>query len=452
MEKFEKEKASHWFKFADWVSKPLHAAIIIAAVLAICVPFCLGMLKWKVVINEDHVLPRSSPTHDAIARFSKEWPVGELYTFDVVAVPKAKNGTVFCPDFYTTFHQLAVEITTNASDYFNMSGVLSPADLSDFLTIDYDTAYFLVATNEFAYSQVFKQQVNKERTAAKMTLASNVNPNLNASEIPAVIRPILKDFSKDSNYSFYLTNQIVNMADAVSYTFDALPYIIIAMAGVIVVMVVVAFQAPALSLHMLFTIALTLVWAFGVESAIFATDWFYWVSDNLKLTPGISWVLPILALPVLIGLALDYNIFLFTRIHEFRVRGWAPRAAMIMGVTKGSQVILFAGVIMAVAFSGMDFSGIMLLNQGGVILAIGVLFDTYLVSTTLNPALIYVFDFLNYWPRRFPTKHEDPAEFTEDLVEEGEIGSTDKIIQPIASETTPLTANSINYDSDAFPA
>jgi len=443
--KFEKEKTGHWYRFADWVTKPLNAFIVIVVMLALLAPFCCGLLKWETVINEDHVLPRKSETHDAITRFTRQWPVGELYLFDIVAVHK-KNETVFTEEFYTVFHDLAMTITTNASHYFNITGILSPCDLADY-PIDYGTATFLLGMQEFAYTQIFNQQVNKAQTAAKMTLASSINPNLNASSVPNVLRPILDNFTQSTNYSFYLTNQIVDMADAVSYTFKVLPYIILAIAGIIVVMVIIAFQAPALSIHMLFTIAITQVWAYGVIAVIFATDWFYWISDNLKTTSGICWVLPILTLPVLIGLALDYNFFLFTRIHEFRQRGWSPRAAVIMGVTKGGEVILYAGVIMAVAFSGMMFSGIMLLNQGGVVLALGVLLDTYVISTTINPAIIYVFGFLNYWPRRFPIKHEDPSVFTEDM-EEKRPNDSESFHSLAANETTPLTINNPPYASD----
>jgi len=432
-ERFEKDKTRHWYLFADWVTTPLHATIVIFAICAILAPFCCGMLKWGVVINEDHVLPRESDTHDAIDRFSREWPVGELYTFDVIAVPKQSNDTVFTEEFFDVFHNLALTITENSSEYFDITGVLSPCDLADNY-IDYDTATFLLYYNEFAYTQIFNQQVNENQTAAKMTLASKINPNLNASAIPLSLRPILEYYTNTTDYSFYLVNEIVDMHDAVTYTFEVLPYIVLAIAGVIVVMVIVAFQAPVLSLHMLFTIALAILWSFGVISVVFGTDWFYWLSHNLVIAPGVCWVLPIITLPVLIGLALDYSIFLFTRIHEFRQRGWAPRAAVVMGVTKGGQVILFAGVIMAVAFSGMMFSSIMLLNQAGVLLSLGVLLCTYVISTTINPALIYVFGFLNYWPRRFPIKHEDPSVFTEDLEEKTEEPSG-------ATEKTPLLIN-----------
>jgi len=370
------------------------------------------MIAWDVVIDQDQVLPRKSQTHDAITRFSKDWPVGELYSFDVIAVSKNKDESLLNPVFYQVFHNLALEIT-NKTDDFSITGVLSPCDLGANY-IDFNTAYSLLQAKEFAYSMIVKQQMNGDQTAARMTLAANINPNHNASRVPLELRPILDDFTDSTNYSFYLVSELVDMHDAVTYAFEIFPYIILAMAIVIIIMVLIAFQAPILSLQMLFTIAVTLVWSYGVISVIFATDWFYGLSSNISDDPGICWVVPVLSLPILIGLSLDYNIFLFTRIHEYRAHGWTPRTAVIKGVTKSSVVILYAGIIMAVAFSGLMFSGLMLMNQFGVLLFIGVLFDTFVVTTTLNPSLIYLLGRFSYWPREFPEKYDDPEKYDEE--------------------------------------
>lgn len=411
-EQFEKEKQSYWFRFPNFVTTVPRALVDVAVVCAVLAPFCCGMLRMQLVVNEDHVLPRRSETHAAIARFTQDWPVGELFTFDVVAVAHERNRTIFTPDFYDVFHSLARDITARTED-FAPGGVLSPADIGD-RHIDYDTAAFLLATDEFAYAHVFATQVNANRTAARMTLAASRDPNLNASRVPAMLRPILDNYTATTGYAFYLTNRIVDMNDAVERTLAVYPWAVLIMAGVISVMVVAAFQALLLPLRMVLTIALTVVWSYGVLSLVFATDWFYWVSSNLAAAPGICWIVPVLSLPMLVGLALDYDIFLFTRIREYRRRGWAPRAAVVRGVAKTGAVITYAGIIMAVAFSGLAFSGLMLMNQFGILLALCVLLDTFVVRTTLNPALVYLFGNANYWPRHHPIKYSDPAVFHPD--------------------------------------
>jgi len=272
-----------------------------------------------------------------------------------------------------------------------------------------------------------------------MSLATAENPNVNASRVPLDIRPILDRYEKNTDYKIRMASPLVDMHDSVVYTYSVFMYIILAICVIIVIMVIIAFQAPILALQMIFTIALTVLWAYGTVTVIFVTDWFHWVSDNIKNDPGENWIIPVMPLPVLIGLALDYNIFLFTRIHEFRSHGWAPRAAIIRGVSKSTVVILYAGVIMAVAFSGLMFSGLMIMNQFGVLLALGVLLDTFLITTTLNPALVFLMNHLAYWPRHFPIKYENPEVFNK----EAEVDTTGPAKQTrdigAIGEGSPLT-------------
>lgn len=99
----------------------------------------------------------------------------------------------------------------------------------------------------------------------------------------------------------------------------------------------------------------------------------------------------------------------FTRVVEYRKLGWSNKAAIVKGVAKTGSVISFAGVIMAIAFIGLATSNVMLINQFGVLLALGVLLDTFVIRSMLSPALIYAFGFVNYWPMRPKELYFDPA-------------------------------------------
>ncbi len=61
-----------------------------------------------------------------------------------------------------------------------------------------------------------------------------------------------------------------------------------------------------------------------------------------------------------------------------------------------------AGLIMAVAFSGLIFSNSASLNQMGFILCVSVLLDTFLFRIFFVPALISLFGELNFWPSKQP--------------------------------------------------
>lgn len=105
----------------------------------------------------------------------------------------------------------------------------------------------------------------------------------------------------------------------------------------------------------------------------------------------------------------DYVVLVFTRVVEYRKLGWSNKAAIVKGVAKTGSVISFAGVIMAIAFIGLATSNVMLINQFGVLLALGVLLDTFVIRSMLSPALIYAFEFVNYWPMRPKELYFDPA-------------------------------------------
>lgn len=112
-----------------------------------------------------------------------------------------------------------------------------------------------------------------------------------------------------------------------------------------------------------------------------------------------------------IGLALDYDIFLFTRVREFRLKGWSNKAAIVKGVARTGRVITFAGIIMAIAFSGLAASSLMLLDQFAYVLMFSVLLDTFVIRTTLSPAIMYLCGHFNYEPCLAPPKYNDPKEF-----------------------------------------
>jgi len=123
---------------------------------------------------------------------------------------------------------------------------------------------------------------------------------------------------------------------------------------------------------------------------------------------------------VAIALGLDYDIFLVSRIVEFRMQGYSDRASIFRGTAKTGGVISGAGLIMALAFSGLCFADKLLLQQFGVLLITSVLFDTFVVRTVLVPALMLIAEGWNWWPRRMPPPVIDSCEGDEEEDEEEE--------------------------------
>lgn len=136
-----------------------------------------------------------------------------------------------------------------------------------------------------------------------------------------------------------------------------------------------------------------------VRTAIFEIG----VLDNLQSEVfsskyGLQWFLPVICLPILVGLGLDYDIFLLARIQGERDAGWGDHSAIIRGVELSGPIISWAGAIMAVAFGGLLSASLPLLNQLSFFIVFAVLVDTFIIRTFLVPAVHGVLGSFVWWP------------------------------------------------------
>jgi len=130
------------------------------------------------------------------------------------------------------------------------------------------------------------------------------------------------------------------------------------------------------------------------------------LTPDILDSTGIYWIIPIMSFSILVGLALDYDIFLMSRMVEYRKMGWSDRASICLAIQKTGGIITAAGVIMSVSFAGLLIPKSTVLNQYGFSLFIGVAFDTFIVRTVVGPVCLTLFSrimtVINWWPTRMP--------------------------------------------------
>lgn len=110
--------------------------------------------------------------------------------------------------------------------------------------------------------------------------------------------------------------------------------------------------------------------------------------------------IPLYSFVFIIALGNDYNIFMISDIWKNRKRGIAHREAISNGIASTGAVITSAGLILAGTFLVLATLPIQLLVQFGIVTAVGVLLDTFVVRPLLVPALITVFGKWSYWPNK----------------------------------------------------
>merc|ERR1712096_45444 len=104
----------------------------------------------------------------------------------------------------------------------------------------------------------------------------------------------------------------------------------------------------------------------------------------------------------MVALGLDYDIFLVSRIIEYRMNGLSDHRSIVKGVARTGNIISGAGVIMALAFCGLFSTDKVSLHQFAALLVTSVLLDAFIVRTVLVPALMMIAQKWNWWPRNMP--------------------------------------------------
>ncbi len=171
---------------------------------------------------------------------------------------------------------------------------------------------------------------------------------------------------------------------------DFVRVVALVLIGIVVVLVLLlrSVVAPA---YMVATILLSYGATLGLTRLVF----------DAMLHQGLAWCVPFFMFVLLVALGMDYNIFLMGRVKE-EVAGNGTRAGVARALHRTGGIITSAGIIMAGTFSAMMSSSLLGLVQLAFAITVGVLLDTFVVRTTLVPAIAVLLDRWNWWPGRGP--------------------------------------------------
>ncbi|MEU4197038.1 MMPL family transporter [Kribbella sp. NPDC026611] len=158
--------------------------------------------------------------------------------------------------------------------------------------------------------------------------------------------------------------------------------------GLAYLLLMLVFRSVLVPLKATLGFLLTVVATFGTLVAVFQWGWLAGLFGVAGQTGPVISMLPIFLIGVVFGLAMDYQIFLVTRMREEHVHGAAPRVAVVDGFAHSARVVTAAAVIMTAVFSGFILSGQALIREMGFGLALAVVIDAFVVRMTVVPAVM----------------------------------------------------------------
>uniref|UniRef100_UPI001F3DB810 MMPL family transporter n=1 Tax=Nocardioides alcanivorans TaxID=2897352 RepID=UPI001F3DB810 len=147
------------------------------------------------------------------------------------------------------------------------------------------------------------------------------------------------------------------------------------------------FRSPMIALLSCVLNLLSVGVAFGVMTLVFQHGW---GSDLLNFhTPGylIEW-LPLFVMVVLVGLSMDYHVFVLSRVQEYVRSGLPSRLAVRRGIADTAGVVTSAAAVMVAVFSIFAVLSMMEMKMMGVGLAAAILVDATIVRLVALPALM----------------------------------------------------------------
>ncbi len=412
----EKQQKSFWYRVGKFTTKRKNALTIVMLVLLIAIPISLQTINMDTTMDNAYYMPEKADSHIAYNILKEDFNPGIIGPIYLIIKTDDSQG-VLTRDFFNVSQSLIlrmVEKTEVAGNSFISitfaQGNIIPYDIVMNWFFNEESSFYNTS-EAVLYRGMFNLYTNSDNSSSIIEIQPNFDPfgdymNTWVKDV----REILDDFSDNTEYDFYLAGGPTEVIDTVDLVYAMFPWIILLVVSVVYVFLAVMFRSFILPLRSIFTIGLTISWIYGLTELIFNIKLFEKLYPVLSDVDSLYWATPIMSFSILLGLGLDYDIFLLSRISEYRNKGFTNRASVIKGLYKTGVVITMAGVIMAVAFSGLMLSSVLILVQFGFILALGVLIDTFIVRAILVPSIMSLLGKFNWWPGRKPEELKDELE------------------------------------------
>lgn len=215
-----------------------------------------------------------------------------------------------------------------------------------------------------------------------------------ALDTVAQIRELVRDIDSDALVGGAAAQRVDTQQTARADLGTIIPLVLVA----IFVMLVLLLRAVVAPLLLLGANLLSFGATMGLAAVLF---------NHVFDFPGADATVPLFGFVFLVALSIDYSIFLMTRVRE-EALSHGTRAAVRHGLVRTGPVITSAGLVLAATFSALAVIPLLFLVQIAVIVAAGVLIDTFVVRSLLVPGLVHDVGRTSWWPwqRRIPA---DPS-------------------------------------------
>ena len=168
-----------------------------------------------------------------------------------------------------------------------------------------------------------------------------------------------------------------DVSEKISSEFTSIEVLVVVLIIILLFFVMKSYTIPFRSV---LTILMSITWTIAMTHIVFVTI----------LGGEVSWLVPLILLVICLGLGMDYDILLTTRIKENVIKGESNDDAIYHAVTHTGSVITICGLIMGGAFGTLMLSGMEMMQEFGFALCFAILIDALVVRTYIVPAVMHI--------------------------------------------------------------
>lgn len=387
------------------------ATVFIAVLVALTLlPAVLGLVKSKAFGG---VVRRYQPKRDAdlsVVNNGVRWArvIGRRPVIATLIVVVALGGLAIpLKDLYLAFPtdstastdtsaRQASDLITEAFGPGREAPLLAVVDAREVPEADRGAAFGEVAAWAGGQPGVVNAQVagtNDEGTGAQVLITPEAAPDNPATQdLLKALRSTEADTEASTGATIGITGLTAVTTDVSDRLNDALPIYLGLVIGLAFILLVVVFRSILVPLTATLGFLLSVLATLGATVLVFQQGFF----GLLEEQPIISF-LPIFVIGVVFGLAMDYQVFLVTRMREAKVHGMNSRDAIVDGFRNSARVVAAAAVIMTSVFAAFILLDDPIISTIGFALALAVVLDAFVIRMVLIPALLFIFGDAAWW-------------------------------------------------------
>lgn len=438
---FNKEKnidlQGFWVKWSRLVMKRPLVFLLIGII--IMMPFVVLSAQTELSFSLTKGLPPGTESREGFEILEEKFNLGDLNPYIVIIDAGETNNSIFNNRLIESVNQFSAAIlnysgyydaenkdlnfdtvttmsalfnsSTNEMNYFDMAFLQDVFDLPDNITLQTPFGNFTTENPEKSlFLQHVKQYINWEmgNNTLQIEITSNLDPGSGAAwELVNIITdyvneyflPLIEDSIIEQALVTGFTALIKESSDGL---YERVPLMLVVAVLLIFLSLLVLFRSVILPIKAILTIAGSILFGMGTLVYIFQFGYLQLI-EFLGFTlweaelSGITYFLPTFLFTTILGLGMDYSIFIISRIKEEYEKSGDMDESVGVGLTKTAGIITSAATIMTATFLVFAASPLLTLKMMGLAMAVAIVIDATIARTILLPAAMRLAGVYNFW-------------------------------------------------------